>query len=165
MTNSTNKQFLVSFFSGVLFAAGLAISGMTQPDKIIRFLTPQIWDPSLSFVMAGAVGLHAFTYHLVRKRKHPILDTKWHIPTRTDITAPLIIGSALFGIGWALVGFCPGPALVTLATGNPSAILFVSAMALGMVFYKKNSLLIKLGKAIRNFILRKQLKLSHRNQG
>lgn len=127
------KQIAVSFIVGLIFAAGLAISGMTQPEKIIGFLNPWQWDASLLFVMVGAVGVHMISYPLVRKRKSPLLDQNWHVPTRKDLTARLIAGSALFGIGWGLGGFCPGPAITSLATGHIQAVLFVTAMIAGML--------------------------------
>ncbi len=131
------KQNAVSFAVGFIFALGLAVAGMTQPQKIISFLDPWNWDPSLLFVMVGAVGVHIITYPLIKKKKTPLLDTKWHVPTRKDITARLIIGSALFGIGWGLAGFCPGPGVTSLASGDHRAISFVIAMIIGMILFKK----------------------------
>lgn len=132
-----NKQNVVAFVVGFLFAIGLAISGMTQPQKVIRFLDPWDWDPSLSFVMFGALGIHLISYPLIRRRSSPLLDTKWHIPTRKNVTARLITGSALFGIGWGLSGFCPGPALTSLTSGGIRSALFVGSMIFGMLLFKK----------------------------
>ncbi len=126
------KQNLISFTVGVLFAVGLAISGMAQPQKIIGFLNPWDWDPSLLFVMMGAVGVHMLSYRLIKRRASPLLDTKWHIPTNNEITLRLVLGSAIFGIGWGLAGFCPGPALISLVSADPRAVLFVATMILGM---------------------------------
>lgn len=131
------KQNLVSFIVGLLFASGLAISGMTQPQRVIGFLNPLDWDPSLLFVMLGAVGVHLISYPLIRRRSSPLLDTKWHVPTRKDVTTRLIVGSALFGVGWGIAGFCPGPALTSLATGDIRSALFVGAMISGMLLFKK----------------------------
>ncbi len=128
---------VVSFLVGLVFAIGLAVSGMTQPERIINFLNPWSWDPSLIFVMIGAVGFHMITYPLIRRRSSPLLDTKWHVPTRKDISVRLLLGSALFGVGWGLGGFCPGPAVTSLASGDIRAILFVSAMVIGMLLFKK----------------------------
>jgi uncharacterized membrane protein YedE/YeeE len=135
-TTLQKKQNIISFFVGLLFALGLAISGMTQPQKIISFLNPWQWDPSLIFVMFGAVGVHIIAYPLVRKKKTPLLESKWHIPTRKDVTARLIIGSALFGVGWGLGGFCPGPGLTSISTGDLRVLLFVGAMIVGMLLFK-----------------------------
>ena len=136
MNSAQTKQNFVSFLSGFLFAVGLAIAGMTQPQKIISFLNPWDWDPSLLFVMVGAVGVHMLTYPLIKKRSTPLLDTKWHVPTRKDVTLRLILGSALFGIGWGLGGYCPGPGLASFSSPDPRALIFVSAMIIGMIVFK-----------------------------
>ncbi len=144
MKSNFTKQNIVSFSVGLLFATGLAISGMTQPQKVIGFLNPWDWDPSLLFVMLGAVGVHLVSYPLIRRRASPLLDTKWHVPTRKDVTTRLIMGSALFGIGWGLAGFCPGPALTSLASGDLRSALFVGAMIFGMLLFKKTEPYLKL---------------------
>ncbi len=144
MISSLRKQNFVSFFVGFLFAVGLAFSGMTQPQKVIGFLDFFNWDPSLIFVMVGAILVHSLSYPFIRKRKTPLLDTKWHVPTRKDITARLTIGSALFGIGWGMAGYCPGPALSSLSTGDNRTILFVLFMILGMFLVKKTEPYLKL---------------------
>lgn len=144
MRTRLGHQNMISFVVGFIFAVGLAISGMTQPEKIINFLNPSKWDPSLLFVMAGALGIHIIAYPLVRRRASPLLDTKWHVPTRKDITARLIIGSTLFGIGWGLGGFCPGPGITSLASGDLHAILFVGAMIVGMILFKRTENYLKL---------------------
>lgn len=145
--NTLNKTFrrnLVSLAVGIVFAIGLTVSGMTQPQKIIDFLSPQNWDASLLFVMVGAVLVHALSYVFIKKRKSPLLDTQWHLPTRNDITARLLIGSALFGIGWGLAGYCPGPAVTALASGSSQAALFVTSMLVGMLLFKKTEPYLKL---------------------
>lgn len=144
MKSNFTKQNAVSFVVGLLFATGLAISGMTQPQKVIGFLNPWEWDPSLLFVMLGAVGVHLISYPLIRRRSSPLLDTKWHVPTRKDVTTRLIVGSALFGIGWGLAGFCPGPALTSLASGDTRSALFVGGMIFGMTFFKKTEPYLRL---------------------
>lgn len=144
MISKHHLQNLVSLIVGLVFAIGLGLAGMTQPQKIISFLNPWAWDSSLLFVMVGAIGVHFITYALIRKRSSPLLDTKWHVPHRNDITARLVIGSALFGIGWGLGGFCPGPGLVSLATGDTRVFLFVGAMILGMILFKKTERYLKL---------------------
>lgn len=146
MRSNLAKQNAVSFTVGFLFAVGLAISGMTQPQKIIGFLNPWDWDPSLLFVMMGAVGVHLISYFLVRRKPSPLLDTEWHVPTRKDITTRLILGSALFGIGWGLAGFCPGPALTSLAAGDIRSVLFVGTMIFGMILFKKTEPFLRLRK-------------------
>lgn len=144
MKSNLIKQNTVSFLVGLLFAIGLAFSGMTQPQKIIDFLNPWNWDPSLLFVMMGAVGVHLVSYPLVRRRPSPLLDAKWHVPTRKDVTTRLILGSALFGLGWGLAGFCPGPALTSIATGDPRVFIFVGSMIIGMLLFKKTEAHLRL---------------------
>ncbi len=137
-------QNAVSFVVGFLFAVGLAISGMTQPQKVIGFLNPWEWDPALLFVMLGAVGVHFVSYPLIKKKSSPLLDTKWHIPSRKDVTTRLILGSAIFGVGWGLGGYCPGPGITSLASGDIRAPLFVGTMILGMLLFKRTEKYLKL---------------------
>ena len=130
------KSGLVSFLSGVVFAIGLGISGMTQPAKIIGFLDfTGNWDPSLAFVVAGAITVHAIGYRLSRSRPSPLLASTFSVPTRTDLDLRLVGGAALFGLGWGIAGFCPGPALTSLVSGHPSVMIFVVAMIAGMSLY------------------------------
>ncbi|MGB5904786.1 MAG: DUF6691 family protein [Xanthobacteraceae bacterium] len=127
-------QLLATFACGLLFGAGLLISGMTQPDKVLGFLDIfGAWDATLAFVMAGAVIVTSLGFALARRRGTPMLSNKLQWPTRHDIDAPLLAGAALFGIGWGLVGLCPGPAIVNLATLSLPVIIFVIAMAAGML--------------------------------
>ena len=128
-----NRERLSAFGVGLLFGLGLMLAGMTDPGKVIGFLDlAGRWDPSLAFVMGGAiaVGLGAFAF--ARRRTVAFLGGAMHLPTARDIDARLVSGSLLFGIGWGLGGFCPGPALVSFATGNLKAIVFVVAMLAGM---------------------------------
>lgn len=119
--------------AGALFGAGLVISGMTQPARIIGFLDPLSgWDPSLAFVMAGAVAVYALAYAVIRRRARPWFEAQFHVPVRADIDAPLVAGAAVFGIGWGLGGLCPGPGIVAAAGGSTSALAFVLAMLAGM---------------------------------
>ena len=128
---------LMIFLSGVLFALGLGISGMTQPEKIVAFLNVVgEWDPSLIFVMLGASMTYLTGYGFILKRSKPILAESFSLPTRRDIDPPLVFGSLLFGLGWGLVGFCPGPALVALVTGYDSVLIFVLAMGFVMYFFE-----------------------------
>lgn len=126
----------LAFASGVLFAVGLAIAGMTQPSKVIDFLDlAGNWDPSLALVMVGAIAVYFTANRLVRLRSAPLLGAKFHLPTRRDLEPSLLIGGGLFGIGWGLGGYCPGPGLTSLATGSVSALVFVLTMAGGMWLY------------------------------
>ena len=124
---------LVAALAGVLFALGLALSGMTQPKAVIGFLDFfGRWNPSLAFVMVGAIGVYALGRRLVLRRPAPLYDTRFHPPVPAPIFTPRLVGgSALFGIGWGLAGYCPGPSLVALGTGAPAAIVFVCAMIVG----------------------------------
>ncbi len=119
--------------AGVLFGVGLMLSGMTKPSKVLGFLdVTGAWDPSLAFVMMGAIAVHALGYRVVRRRATPRFDTSFHVPPARAVDAPLLLGAALFGIGWGLGGFCPGPVLVTLASGSARALIFVAAMIAGV---------------------------------
>jgi uncharacterized protein len=125
---------LASFLCGLIFGVGLLISGMTQPSKVLAFLDVLgSWDPTLGFVMAGALGVSATGFFALREWTKPLLAAQYLWPTRTEIDQPLIVGSALFGIGWGLVGLCPGPALVNLGSLKPTVLVFVLAMAAGMI--------------------------------
>jgi uncharacterized protein len=125
---------LASFGCGLLFGIGLLVSGMTQPSKVLGFLDILgAWDPTLAFVMAAALIVSFVGFRVARQRAKPILAAEHRWPTRTDIDAPLLIGSVLFGVGWGLVGLCPGPALVNLAILMPQVVVFVLAMAAGLM--------------------------------
>ncbi len=125
---------LACFGCGLVFGAGLLISGMTQPEKVLGFLDIfGAWDATLAFVMAGALVVTSIGFALVRRRGAPVLTTQNLWPTRSDIDAPLVGGAVLFGIGWGLVGLCPGPALVNLAGLSLPVVVFVVAMAIGML--------------------------------
>ncbi|WJR77074.1 DUF6691 family protein [Bradyrhizobium sp. NP1] len=129
---------IASFLCGLVFGAGLLISGMTQPEKVLGFLDVfGAWDATLAFVMAGAVAVSAAGFALARRRGGPVLASAYRWPTRTDIDAPLAAGAILFGIGWGLVGLCPGPALVNLAGLSRPILVFVVAMAIGMLFHER----------------------------
>jgi uncharacterized protein len=131
------KNGLAALVVGFVFAIGLGISGMTQPQKVVGFLDLfGNWDPSLIFVMVGGIIVHFLTYKLIRKRKSPLLSTDWHVPTKKEITPALIIGSLLFGIGWGLGGFCPGPAVTSLASFESKPLIFVLSMLAGMFLFR-----------------------------
>ena len=141
------KNSLAAFFVGVIFALGLGISGMLQPQKVIGFLDLfGQWDPSLIFVMAGAIVVHFFTYKWIRQKKSPLFSTQWHVPTNREITPALGIGSLIFGIGWGLSGFCPGPAITSLVTLNSNVLMFVASMLVGMVIFKLADKKLKIRK-------------------
>ena len=127
-------KVLSFFLLGALFAIGLGISGMTQPSKVVAFLDIfGAWDPALMFVMGGAVAVNFVGYRLAVGRPHPLLATRFDIPTRRDIDWQLLVGASLFGAGWGVAGFCPGPALVALASGSADVMLFVAAMFIGFL--------------------------------
>jgi uncharacterized protein len=127
---------LAAFAAGLVFGIGLIVSGMTDPGKVIGFLDlAGRWDPSLAFVMGGAILVGYFSFAAAGKRGRTFLGGAMQLPTRRDIDARLIAGSTVFGIGWGLAGFCPGPALVALGAGIDQAALFVAAMLAGMVIY------------------------------
>lgn len=127
------KNNIVALIAGLLFGAGLALGGMTNPLKVISFLdvTGQ-WDPSLGFVMGSALLITFPVFWWVRRASGPLFAAKFQLPTRSDIDRPLIIGAALFGIGWGIAGLCPGPAIANLASGSPQILLFVAMMVAGM---------------------------------
>jgi uncharacterized protein len=130
-------QRLTEFAVGLLFGLGLILSGMTDPGKVLGFLDLfGAWDPSLAFVMGGAilVGLGAFA--MAKRRTTSFLGGAMHLPQRRDIDRRLVVGSLTFGVGWGLAGFCPGPALVSLGTLQPKALVFVLAMLVGMAIYE-----------------------------
>jgi len=130
------KALLVSFASGIVFALGLGISGMTHPIKVIGFLDfAGKWDASLAFVMIGAIAVCFIAYRLVRRRTAPLLAGKFSVPERKDIDRNLVVGAAIFGAGWGLGGFCPGPAITSLASGAAPVAMFVLAMAAGIYLH------------------------------
>ena len=128
---------LTEFLVGLLFGTGLILSGMTDPGKVLGFLDlfgP--WDPSLALVMGGAILVAVFAFAIARKRTTTFLGGAMHLPTASDIDRRLVVGGLVFGAGWGLAGFCPGPAIVSLGAGQPKAALFVLAMLAGMLVYE-----------------------------
>ena len=131
-----NKPNLITFAIGIVFSIGLCLSGMTQPEKVTSFLNFMgNWDPSLILVMAGAVTTYFTLSRFILKRKAPVLAKKFSLPTRVDIDGRLLAGSALFGLGWGMVGFCPGPALASLVTLDQSVWIFVISLTTGMYVF------------------------------
>lgn len=118
---------------GLIFGTGIALSGMANPAKVLNFFDiAGTWDPSLAFVMAGALVVTSIGYRFVLKRPKPAYEPKFHLPTSRQIDRPLVAGAALFGIGWGIAGFCPGGAIPALGLGEPSAWAFVGAMLVGI---------------------------------
>ncbi len=131
------KNSLAALAVGFIFGMGLVVSGMTQPHKVIGFLDLfGNWDPSLIFVMGGSIAVHFITYHWIRKRTSPLLTPHWHVPTKKEITPALIIGSLLFGLGWGLGGYCPGPAVTSLMSFSYKPFVFVISMLVGMLLFR-----------------------------
>jgi hypothetical protein len=130
-------RIAAAFAAGLLFGLGLVISRMIDPAKVQAFLDiAGNWDPSLAFVMLGAVVVAAVGFRLTGQRQHPILERDFRKPAKTQIDRPLVAGAILFGIGWGLVGYCPGPALTSLGLGRSETIVFVAAMLAGMFAYQ-----------------------------
>jgi uncharacterized membrane protein YedE/YeeE len=128
---------LISLTVGLIFALGLGLSGMTQVHVVRGFLDiTGEWNMNLLGVMIGAICIHSLLFFLIKKRTSPILDSKFHLPTNKDLDLKLLIGAAMFGIGWGWAGICPGPGLVASMSGNKNILLFVLAMLSGMVLFK-----------------------------
>ncbi|WP_342236953.1 YeeE/YedE family protein [Inquilinus sp. OTU3971] len=128
----------VAVAAGLIFGLGLAMSGMMDPARVRGFLdVAGGWDPSLAFVLAGAVAVSAVGTLIMRRRSRPVLDQSFHLPKKTRIDPPLVVGSAIFGIGWGLAGFCPGPAIASLAVGLLPTAVFVIAMLAGMAIHDR----------------------------
>lgn len=129
-------RLLSALASGLLFGAGLAVSGMIDPERVLGFLdVAGAWDPTLAFVMAGGLAVTTVGYRLALRRAKPLCEPAFQVPTRRDIDGRLIGGAVLFGAGWGLVGLCPGPALAGLGLGLWSIWVFVAAMIAGMLLY------------------------------
>ena len=127
----------IEFAVGLLFGWGLLLSGMTDPGKVQGFLDlGGTWDPSLAFVMGGAILVGVFAFALARRRTSTFLGGALHLPTSRDIDQPLVVGALIFGAGWGLAGFCPGPGIVAMAAGEFKALVFVAAMLAGMLGFQ-----------------------------
>lgn len=128
---------IIVLLCGVLFSIGLGVSGMTQPDKVVNFLDfIGNWDPSLMMVMLGGVATYFIGQRLILSRETSLFGEKFQLPTRMDLDTRLLGGAAIFGIGWGMVGFCPGPALVSAISGNSAVLTFIVSMAVGMYMFE-----------------------------
>ena len=137
MSQKNTIHRISEFLVGLLFGLGLILSGMTDPGKVIGFLDLfGSWDPSLALVMGGAIMVGIFAFTIAKKRTTTFLGGVLRFPTNADIDKRLVIGSLMFGAGWGLAGFCPGPALVSMADGQPKALVFVLAMLVGMLGFE-----------------------------
>lgn len=124
---------LAALGSGLLFGVGLILAGMTDPAKVRGFLDfAGAWDPTLAFVMAGAIGVHAPLLYVIRRRERPLFASSFDIPSANRVDGRLIAGASIFGAGWGLAGICPGPAIVSLGLGLPTALVFVVGMVIGI---------------------------------
>ncbi len=131
------KNNMSAWIVGFVFALGLGLSGMTRPEKVIGFLDVfGKWDVSLIFVMVGSIIVHFISYKLIRKRPSPLFSHKWHVPDKTKITPSLVFGSLLFGVGWGLAGYCPGPVITSLGSFQLRPLLFTISMLVGMYAFK-----------------------------
>jgi len=131
------KKIFIALLSGIIFGLGLSLSQMVNPDKVIAFLDVfGQWDPSLAFVMIGALLVSFISFRLVLKRPEPILEQSFHLSARKDIDKALLTGAAMFGIGWGISGFCPGPAIAGLGMGNIEALVMVVSIYAGFFFQR-----------------------------
>lgn len=134
METTQMKNAIVAILAGILFGIGLTMSGMTDTAKVIGFLDLfGEWDPSLVFVMGFGVATTLISFKFILRRPHPIFAERFYLPTKTNIDYRLVLGSALFGIGWGLYGYCPGPAIASLTYGEPENFIFVAALIIGSV--------------------------------
>ena len=128
---------LAAWLAGLVFGIGLIVSGMANPAKVLGFLDlAGAWDPSLAFVMGGAVAVGTIAFVIARRRTVSLLGAQMRLPAARDIDRRLVLGSLLFGVGWGIAGFCPGPALVALGMGSAKAVIFVVAMLAGMALFE-----------------------------
>ncbi len=129
---------IIALIAGLLFGYGLALSGMLSPSKVVGFLDiTGNWDPSLAFVMGGGLIITIISFRILLKRPHPMFGDRFHVPNRNDIDKRLVVGALLFGVGWAIGGLCPGPAISSLAYASPKIALFCISMVAGILIAKK----------------------------
>lgn len=139
MSGHAWRRTVLAGAAGALFGVGLSISGMVDPGRVLGFLDVAggHWDPRLAYVLGGALAVAAVAVRLMPRLRHPWLDRQFHLPASGRIDARLLLGAALFGVGWGLAGFCPGPALAGLGFGIPPVVLFVAAMLCGMALHDR----------------------------
>ncbi len=131
------KENWMTLLAGLLFGLGLGVSQMIDRDRVLGFLdVTGVWDPTLLFVLGGAVSVTAITFRFVLRRSQPIFAPKFHLPTKKDIDKPLVIGAAIFGVGWGIAGYCPGPGITALVLGIWNPVLFMLAFIAGSLTYK-----------------------------
>ncbi|MDJ0706052.1 MAG: YeeE/YedE family protein [Leptolyngbyaceae cyanobacterium MO_188.B28] len=141
------KQNLVALLAGALFGLGLGMSQMIDRDRVLGFLdVTGVWDPTLLFVLGGAVTVTVIAFRFVLRLPHPLVADKFHLPTTKAIDARLITGAALFGVGWGIAGYCPGPSVTALVMGIWNPVLFLAALIAGSLAYKRYSALAKPGQ-------------------
>jgi uncharacterized protein len=139
------KEKLIALFSGLLFGLGLGLSQMINRDRVLGFLdVAGAWDSTLLFVLGGAVTVTLIAFRFVLRRPQPIFAEKFNLPTKKDLDKPLVIGAAIFGIGWGICGYCPGPGITALVLGNGNPILFLVSLIAGSLTYKFYSNKLKL---------------------
>ncbi|HIK27059.1 MAG TPA: YeeE/YedE family protein [Oscillatoriaceae cyanobacterium M7585_C2015_266] len=138
------KTNLIALISGILFGLGLGISQMIDRNRVLGFLDiTGVWDPTLLFVLGGAVGVTLIAFRFVLRLSHPFFDNQFYLPTQKQIDAPLVVGAAIFGIGWGISGYCPGPSLTALVLGSWNPVLFLVAAIAGSLTYKWVSSLLQ----------------------
>ncbi len=131
------KLIILSLISGILFGVGLTLSQMTNPDKVINFLDiAGNWDPSLIFVMAGALAVTVLLFRPILKRPRPLFDKQFYLSSKAAIDKPLLIGAAIFGMGWGISGYCPGPSVAGLGLGTSEAVVMIGSIFLGFIAHK-----------------------------
>jgi len=131
------KRNIIALVTGLLFGFGLAVSHMVEPGKVLAFLdVAGNWDPSLLLVMAGGVTVTLVAYRLIRGRTAPLFAPQFYLPTRSALDRPLVVGAGIFGVGWGIAGYCPGPGIAALGLGTWEAPVFVAALAAGSLVYK-----------------------------
>ncbi len=151
--NKTIKQDGLALAAGTLFGVGLGLSQMTDRQRVLGFLdVAGIWDPTLFFVLAGAVAFTVIAFRFVLRRPTPLLDKKFYVPDSNAIDSRLVVGAAIFGVGWGISGYCPGPGIAALAIGSWNPVLFVVALAIGMFVFNRyeKSDLIRQSKSLKN---------------
>ncbi len=128
---------IIGLLSGIIFAIGLVVSGMIDPNKVTGFLDLfGDWDYALAFVMGGAVIFNLVTFKLIKKKESPLFSSEFHWPTKVDVDKKLVLGAIIFGTGWGIAGICPGPGIVNVITLEPKMLVFVGSMSVGMLIFK-----------------------------